>query len=157
LTVEPLKTNENPRRGSSHLLPIHAIAEVNIMNAPLRLFIRSRPSWQSITTHHYSTTPTLTAMKPGTKIPGLDALYPPHDPKKGGTPDPEKIAPVAKPREEYPTWVSGLVNTPPTLARLRKINFEEATIEENDYEMKRYLKLVRRGKIKEDNMVAGSS
>ncbi|KAL7479416.1 hypothetical protein ACHAW6_005149, partial [Cyclotella cf. meneghiniana] len=124
----------------------------NSMNTPLRLFIRSRPSWQpcsSVGRHPYSTTANLSAMKSGTQIPGLDSIYPKHDPKKG-EPDPEKTAPVAKPRSEYPSWVNNLVNAPPTLAKLRSINIEEGT----DDEMKRYLKLVRRGKIKEDNLVA---
>jgi hypothetical protein len=88
-------------------------------------------------------------MKPGTPIPGLDSIYPKADPKKAA--DPNKTAPVAKPRSEYPKWVNELATPPPTLAYLRSINIWEGT----DYEMKRYLKLVRRGKIKEDNEVAG--
>ncbi|KAL3797090.1 hypothetical protein HJC23_000428 [Cyclotella cryptica] len=122
------------------------------MSTPLRLFIRSRPLWQpcsSVGRRPYSSTANLSAMKPGTKIPGLDSIYPKHDPKKG-EPDPEKSAPLAKPRSEYPSWVNNLVTAPPTLAKLRSINVEEGT----DEEMRRYLKLVRRGKIKDDNLVA---
>ena len=89
-------------------------------------------------------------MKPGTPIPGLDSIYPKPDPKKPA--DPDKTAPVAKPREEYPSWVNSLATPPPTLAYLRSIKIEEGT----DYEMRRYLKLVRRIKIKEDNAVAGA-
>jgi hypothetical protein len=88
-------------------------------------------------------------MKPGTPIPGLSSIYPTPDPKKPV--DPEKEAPVAKPRFEYPAWVNNLTTPPPTLAYLRSIKIEEGT----DYEMRRYLKLVRRGKIKENNDVAG--
>jgi hypothetical protein len=89
-------------------------------------------------------------MKPGTPIPGLDSIYPKPDPKKAT--DPEKTAPVAKPREEYPSWVNELATPLPTLAHLRSIKIEEG----EDYEMKRYLKLVRRGVIKEQNMVSGA-
>ena len=54
-------------------------------------------------------------MKPGTKIPGLDSIYP-KDPKAaddGGI--------LSKPREEYPSWVDSLVKAPPTLAKLRSM------------------------------------
>lgn len=95
--------------------------------------------------HHYSTTPTLSAMKPGTPIPGLDSIYPPS--KDPANPS----APTAKPRSEYPAWVSQLAEAPPTLAKLRNMKMEEAS----DKEMRRYLKLVRRNLIKENNAIAG--
>jgi hypothetical protein len=88
-------------------------------------------------------------MKPGETIPGIDSIYPKPDPKKPA--DPDKTAPVAKAREEYPKWVNNLTSPPPSLAYLRSIKIEEGT----DYEMKRYLKLIRRLKIKEQNSVAG--
>ncbi len=96
--------------------------------------------------HHYSTTPTPSlAMKPGTPIPGLSQIYPPSkDPSTSN-------APTALPREEYPSWVSDLAVAPPTLAKLRNIKMEEAS----DGDMRRYLKLVRRNLIKENNAIAG--
>jgi hypothetical protein len=157
--THPAFTNFNRARHSS--TPLHPSHQLT-MN-PIRLLVRSRPHWQPTTTaattiapqtpsschHHqssspYSTTPTLTAMKPGTKIPGLDSIYP-KDPKAaddGGI--------LSKPREEYPSWVDSLVKAPPTLAKLRSMKIEDAS----DREMKRYLKLVRRGVIKGNNSVA---
>jgi hypothetical protein len=88
-------------------------------------------------------------MKPGTQIPGLSSIYPPsknNDPANADT-----AAPTAKPRSEYPSWVSALAETPPTLAKLRNMKLEEAS----DKEMRRYLKLVRRNVIKENNSIAG--
>eukprot|EP00956_Cyclotella_meneghiniana_P008174 scaffold10872_cov66-Cyclotella_meneghiniana.AAC.7 len=117
-----------------------------MMNSPLHHLFRSRPMWQ----RPYSTSPpTALAMKPGTPIPGMDSIYPKPDPKKPT--DPDKTPPVAKSREEYPKWVNNLAKPLPTLAYLRSIKIEEGT----DYEMRRYLKLVRRIQIKENNSVAG--
>ena len=101
-----------------------------------------------ITTQHTSilscfstTTQTSLALKPGTPIPGLENIYPKSkDPTKDRTP-------IAKPREEYPPWVSGLTQPLPSLAKLRAMKIEDAT----DKDMKRYLKLVRRAKIKANN------
>lgn len=73
-------------------------------------------------------------MKPGTPIPGLD-IYKDQDP------------PVALERSEYPDWVGTLAEPMISLAKLRKMPEEEAT----DKEKKRYLKLVRRLKIKDNN------
>ena len=83
-------------------------------------------------------------MKAGTQIPGLDSIYPS---SKGG----DSSAPIVKERSEYPKWVSSLAESPPTLAKLRNMKMEDAS----DKDMKRYLKLVRRIKIKNNNAIAG--
>jgi hypothetical protein len=80
------------------------------------------------------------AMTPGTPIPGLDKIYPT---PKGGT----SKAPVSLPREEYPPWVNELTQPLPSLAKLRTMRVEDAS----DRDMKRYLKLVRKTKIKSEN------
>mmetsp|Transcript_12921 Transcript_12921/g.19932 ORF Transcript_12921/g.19932 Transcript_12921/m.19932 type:complete len:118 (-) Transcript_12921:94-447(-) len=97
--------------------------------------------------HPYSSTPTPSfTMKPGTPIPGLSTILPPSkDPANNSN------APTAKPREEYPSWVSELAVAPPTLAKLRNMKMEEAS----DLDMRRYLKLVRRNLIKDNNAIAG--
>ena len=81
------------------------------------------------------------AMKPGSPIPGLDKIYP--APKDGGP----SRAPVALSRNEYPPWVSELTRPLPTLAKLRGMKVEDAS----DKDMKRYLKLVRKARIKSNN------
>lgn len=73
-------------------------------------------------------------MKAGTPIPGLDIYQ-------------DKEAPVALERTEYPEWLGSLAQPMVSLARLRKMPEEQAT----DKDKKRYLKLVRRLKIKEKN------
>eukprot|EP00581_Thalassiosira_minuscula_P014074 CAMPEP_0183719316 /NCGR_PEP_ID=MMETSP0737-20130205/12315_1 /TAXON_ID=385413 /ORGANISM="Thalassiosira miniscula, Strain CCMP1093" /LENGTH=87 /DNA_ID=CAMNT_0025949031 /DNA_START=209 /DNA_END=472 /DNA_ORIENTATION=- len=81
-------------------------------------------------------------LEPGTPIPGLESIYPKaKDASKDKTP-------LVKPREEYPAWVNELTKPLPSLAKLRNKNIEEAS----DADMKRYLKLVRRAKIKENNL-----
>ena len=80
------------------------------------------------------------AMRPGTPIPGLDKIYP--IPKDGVS-----KAPVSLPREEYPPWVNELTQPLPSLAKLRTMRVEDAS----DRDMKRYLKLVRKTKIKSEN------
>lgn len=80
----------------------------------------------------------LSAMKPGTPIAGLDFL-------KNVEP------PVSKARSEYPEWIDDLAKPMATLAKLRKMNTEEA----EDKDMMRYLKLMRRKHIKEKNIDAG--
>ncbi len=77
-------------------------------------------------------------MKPGTVIEGLDFL-------KNSEPV------VSKERTEYPTWVNDLATPDITLAKLRKMDEEDAT----NKEMMRYLKLTRRRSIKENNVDAG--
>jgi len=100
--------------------------------------------------YYYSTTTTLSAMKPGTQIPGLSSIYPPSkDPTAAANNN--TAVPTAKPRSEYPSWVSTLSEAPPTLAKLRNMKMEEAT----DKDLRRYLKLVRRGVIKDNNSIAG--
>ena len=95
----------------------------------------------SSSAYYFSTTAKSLALKPGTLIPGLENIYPKSkDPTKDRTP-------IAKPREEYPPWVSGLTQPLPSLAKLRAMKIEDAT----DKDMKRYLKLVRRAKIKANN------
>jgi len=74
------------------------------------------------------------AMKPGTEIKGLDIFK-----------DPVQL--VAKERSEYPAWVSKLITPPASLAALRKMPEEEATLDD----MKRYLKLSRRIDLKDKN------
>lgn len=78
------------------------------------------------------------AMKPGTQIPGLDFM-------KNSDPA------VSKERSEYPNWVNELEKPMVSLAKLKKMNFEEADLEEQ----KRYLKLSRRRTIKDNNSNAG--
>ena len=74
----------------------------------------------------------------GEKIPGLD-IFKDQDPV------------VFKERQEYPDWVHKLAVPHVPLAKLRKMEVEEAT----DNEMFRYLKLTRRIQIKEANLNAG--
>lgn len=78
-------------------------------------------------------------MKAGTPIPGLD-IYKDKDP------------PVALERSEYPEWVNDLSKPLVSLAMLRRMSVEDAT----DREMRRYLKLVRKGEIKKKNEEAGA-
>ena len=111
---------------------------------PIMRRILQQPLHNKLLTQQYlySTTPTLTAMPPGIPIPGLEEIYPPSkDPTQSKTP-------MSKPREEYPAWVNNLTTPLPTLAKLRNMNLETAS----DKDMKRYLKLTRRAKIKQQNM-----
>jgi len=80
----------------------------------------------------------LCAMKPGTPIAGLDFLN-------------NVDAPVSKERSEYPVWIGDLAKPMKTLANYRKINLEEA----DEGDQMRYLKLLRRKTIKENNIDAG--
>ena len=100
-----------------------------------------RRSTYPISAIFYSTTPTLSAMKPGTPIPGLESIYP-----KAKDPSQSKV-PTAKPRHEYPSWVFELGKPLPTLAKLKSMDIADAT----DKDMKRYLKLTRRARIKANN------
>jgi hypothetical protein len=84
-------------------------------------------------------------MKPGTPIPGLTAIYPTSSKDPSSTT--ARVAPVALAREEYPVWVNDLTRPLPTLAKLRTMKVDEAS----DRDMKRYLKLVRKAKIKSNN------
>lgn len=79
------------------------------------------------------------AMKPGSIIPGLDFLK-----------DEEQIK--SKDRSEYPPWVNDLVKDQTSLAALRKIENDDATLAE----MKRFIKLSRRIKLKEKNADASA-
>ena len=92
--------------------------------------------------NNFFSTTSIYQIKPGTPIPGLENIYPKNtkDPTKSKTP-------VYLKREEYPSWVSQLLVPLPTLAELRRMPIEEAS----DKDMKRYLKLVRRAKIKANN------
>ncbi|KAL7526227.1 hypothetical protein ACHAXR_001383 [Thalassiosira sp. AJA248-18] len=91
----------------------------------------------------FSTTSTLSAMPPGTPIPGLENIYP-----KAKDPSAPSKVPISKPREEYPSWVSDLTTPLPSLAKLRSMKIENAS----DKDMKRYLKLVRKKQIKQNNL-----
>ena len=73
-------------------------------------------------------------MKEGTPIAGLDFLK-------------NVEQPVSKRREEYPDWVNGLDKSQKSLAVLRKMDVEDATLKEQQ----RYLKLTRRREIREQN------
>uniref|UniRef100_A0A7S2P8W0 Uncharacterized protein n=1 Tax=Leptocylindrus danicus TaxID=163516 RepID=A0A7S2P8W0_9STRA len=84
----------------------------------------------------------LQAMPAGTDLRGFDFL------KKHS--EGERL--LAKPREEYPEWVSELAPGLKTLAELRKMEFEDAT----DKERMRYLVLSRRRLIKENNLDANN-
>ncbi|KAK1733944.1 hypothetical protein QTG54_015471 [Skeletonema marinoi] len=112
-----------------------------LINRPLHLTTTTTTT----STAHYSSTPPPSAMKSGTPIPGLTSIYPPSKDPSNPT------APTALPRSDYPSWVSALAEAPPTLAKLRNMKMEEAT----DKDMRRYLKLVRRNLIKENNAIAG--
>lgn len=90
---------------------------------------------QSVRSFYASTS--AKAMKPGTPIAGLDFI-------KNAEPV------VSKDRSEYPKWVNDLTKPGNTLAKLRKMDMWTA----NDEDQKRYLKLTRRIKIKEDNIDA---
>ena len=100
----------------------------------------SQPSRVKLRPSCFSATPAPAAMEPGIPVAGLEGVYPPNK-------DGSSRAPIVKPRGEYPEWVSGLVHPLPSLAKLRNMEFEEAT----DKERRRYLKLVRRAQIKENN------
>ena len=90
---------------------------------------------------YFSTTPTPSALEPGTAIPGLSNIYPPaKDPSKSKVP-------IVLKRDEYPTWVAELAKPLPSLAKLRQMNVDDAS----DKDMRRYLKLVRKAKIKRNN------
>ena len=79
------------------------------------------------------------AMKPGVPIPGLNFLK-------------SKDPPVALERSEYPEWVNDLDKPMVSLAKLRRMDEEDAT----DREKMRYLKLTRRIVIKQKNLEAGA-
>jgi len=74
-------------------------------------------------------------MKPGTPLRGLDIF------KNSESP------PMALERSQYPSWISDLSKPLITLAALRRLPLEQST----DKEQMRYLKLTRRGEIKEKN------
>lgn len=76
--------------------------------------------------------------KVGDKVPGFDLFK-----------DQEPL--VWKEMEEYPGWVHKLHMPHTPLAKLRKMELEEAS----DSEMFRYIKLTRRIEIKEANLNAG--
>jgi hypothetical protein len=109
-----------------------------------RLTARRRVAGRPISSCFSTTSTIQLPMKPGTPIPGLTAIYPTSskDPTASS-----RIAPVALPREEYPAWVNELTRPLPTLAKLRTMKIDEAS----DKDMKRYLKLVRKAKIKSNN------
>lgn len=77
-------------------------------------------------------------MKPGTPIAGLDFLK-----------NQEPV--VAKERSEYPEWINNLTTPLSSLAKLKKMDIEEAS----KSEQYRYLKLTRRNMIKDANIDAG--
>lgn len=81
----------------------------------------------------------------GKPIPGLTNIYPTSkDPSAASS---ARGAPIALKREDYPPWVNDLTRPLPTLAKLRTMKVDEAS----DKDMKRYLKLVRKAKIKSNN------
>jgi hypothetical protein len=82
-----------------------------------------------------ATLPTRLPMKPNTPLRGLDIF------KSSESP------PVALDRSQYPSWLSDLSKPFITLAALRRLPLEQSTEEEQ----LRYLKLTRRGDIKEKN------
>lgn len=83
---------------------------------------------------YYASSLSQLAMKPGTPIPGLDIYK-------------EKDPPVALERSQYPEWLDSLMVPLPTLGQLRRMPDEDAT----DKDKKRYLKLLRKLKIKQKN------
>lgn len=78
-------------------------------------------------------------MKAGTPIPGLDFM------KAGG-------AVTAQDRSDYPEWVNDLTHDMISLAALRKMDNEDATLTQ----MKRFLKLNRRNQLKDSNIDSGN-
>jgi hypothetical protein len=74
-------------------------------------------------------------MKPGTPLRGLDIF------KNADTP------PAAQERSQYPSWITDLSKPLVSLAALRRLPVEKST----DAEQMRYLKLTRRGQIKDKN------
>jgi len=63
----------------------------------------------------------------------------------------DQESPVWREKHDYPEWVHKLQQPLAPLAKLRKMELEEA----NDSDMFRYLKLTRRIEIKEANSIAG--
>lgn len=86
------------------------------------------------TLSYTATAPLHLAMKPGTKIPGLDIYK-------------EKEAPIVLERSAYPEWLESLAIPLPSLAKLRRMPEEEAT----DKDKMRFLKLSRKLRIKKNN------
>ena len=113
-----------------------------ILLRPLHKNTTTATTTQQQSSLFFSTTPALSAIPPGTPIPGLEKIYP-----QAKDPSKSKV-PTAKPRSEYPSWVNELTKPLPSLAKLRSMKIEEAS----DLEMKRYLKLVRKAKIKQNNL-----
>lgn len=62
----------------------------------------------------------------------------------------DKEPPVVLQREEYPSWVGELATPQVSLATLRRIPNEEA----EDHDIRRYLKLTRRLRIRDSNAQA---
>jgi hypothetical protein len=87
----------------------------------------------------HTSAPLHLAMRPGTKVPGLDFMK-------------NQEAPASLPRDQYPGWVSELAKPLVTLAELRRMTWEDST----DKDKMRYLKLSRRIKIKNRNVEAGA-
>ena len=74
-------------------------------------------------------------LKPGSKLPSGLSIY------KGQEP------PVVLPTEEYPEWMNTISKSQKTLAHLRRMPNDDATLAD----IQRYLKLQRRNKIKTNN------
>ena len=74
-------------------------------------------------------------MKPGTKLPSGLSIYKNVDP------------PVVLKQEEYPEWMKDLSKPLPSLAQLRRMPNDDATIKD----VQRYLKLQRRNHIRQQN------
>ena len=73
--------------------------------------------------------------KPGTKLPSGLSIYKNVDP------------PVVLKQEEYPEWMKDLSKPLPSLAQLRRMPNDDATIKD----VQRYLKLQRRNHIRQQN------
>lgn len=121
----------------------------NLLLQPVKSSLIRHPSPTSTnasiatsTKTYFSTTAPLSALKPGTPIPGLEGIYP-----KAKDPSQPSKVPSAKPRNEYPAWVFELGKPLPTLAKLKSMDIADAS----DADMKRYLKLTRRARIKANN------
>ena len=103
---------------------------------PLRV---DHPSAAKVLSRSIMSSPTkptfMMAMKPGTKLPAGLSIYKGEDP------------PVALKPEEYPEWMKDLSKPLPSLAQLRRMPNEDATLED----VQRFLKLQRRSHIRQQN------
>jgi hypothetical protein len=116
-------------------MPSHRLATAAITSKGIRIF-----GFTSIRGVASTTRPSCFVMKPGAPLRGLD-IY-----KDAESP------PVALDRSQYPSWISELSKPLISLATLRRLPLEKST----EKEQTRYLKLTRKGEIKDKNASTAS-